>query len=117
MISRGEVHGGSKKMLYFGGLLYALVIIGILYFAYSNGYLSYAPVFIIPFALMIFIPLSKAIKNPIGPNIGKAVKSGVIALILMNAAWASAFGVFQIALFIVILLPVSLLLSKAFAVT
>lgn len=117
MISRGEVHGGSKKMLYFGGLLYALVIAGILNFAHSNGYLSYAPVFIVPFALMIFIPLFKAIKDPIGPNIGKAVKSGVIALILMNAAWASAFGVFQIALFIVILLPISLLLSKAFAVT
>lgn len=117
MISRGEVHGGSKKMLYFGGLLYAIVITSILFFAYTKAYFIYALVFVIPFALMIYLPLLKAIKNPIGPNIGKAVKSGVIALILMNAAWASAFGVFQIALFILILLPVSLLLSKAFAVT
>jgi 4-hydroxybenzoate polyprenyltransferase len=35
----------------------------------------------------------------------------------MNAAWASAFGIWHVALFIVILLPVSLLLGKAFAVT
>jgi len=117
MISRGEVHGGSRKMLYFGGLLYAIVISSILIFAYTRQYFIYALIFVIPFALMIYLPLIKAIKNPIGPNIGKAVKSGVIALILMNAAWASAFGVLHVAIFIVFLLPISLFLSKAFAVT
>jgi len=117
MISRGEVHGGSKRMLYFGGLLYLIVIASILSLAQIKGNLLPALIFILAFALMIFIPLWKAIQNPIGPNIGKAVKSGVIALILMNAAWASAFGVWPVALFIVTLLPVSLLLSKAFAVT
>jgi 4-hydroxybenzoate polyprenyltransferase len=117
MISRGEVHGGSKKMLYFGALLYLVVILAVLYFAYSRHNVSYALIFVLPFALMIYVPLFKAIKNPIGPNIGKAVKSGVIALILLNAAWASAFGALNVAVFIVILLPVSLLLSKAFAVT
>ncbi|WP_448635930.1 hypothetical protein [Pedobacter panaciterrae] len=63
------------------------------------------------------MPLLKAIQNPIGPNIGKAVKAGVIALILMNAAWASVFADWKVALSIVILLPLSILLSKAFAVT
>jgi hypothetical protein len=75
--------GGSKKMLWFGGLLYLhFVIIGIQYFACIQmaSYLSYAPIFLIPFAMMIFYPPFRAIKNPIGPNIGKAVKSGVIAL-------------------------------------
>jgi 4-hydroxybenzoate polyprenyltransferase len=117
MISRGEVHGGSKKMLYFGGLLYLIVILAVLFFAWTRNNITYASIFVLPFALMIFLPLYKAIQNPIGPNIGKAVKSGVIALILMNAAWASAFGALNAAIFIVILLPVSLLLSKAFAVT
>ncbi|WP_216641575.1 UbiA-like protein EboC [Pedobacter ginsengisoli] len=117
MISRGEVHGGSKKMLYFAALLYAVVIASILFFATTRGGLPITLAFIIPFALMIFIPLLKAIKNPIGPNIGKAVKSGVIALILMNAAWASVFADWKVALSIVILLPLSILLSKAFAVT
>ncbi|MNY64158.1 hypothetical protein D3C86_2012300 [compost metagenome] len=66
---------------------------------------------------MIFKPLLRAINNPIGPNIGKAVKAGVIALILMNAAWASVFADWKIALVIIFLLPLSIILSKAFAVT
>lgn len=117
MISRGEVHGGSKKMLYFAALLYAVVISCILFFAAKQGYLLPTLFVVFCFALMIFIPLVNAMRNPIGKNIGKAVKAGVIALILMNAAWASAFGIWNVALFIVILLPVSLLLGKAFAVT
>lgn len=117
MISRGEVHGGSKKMLYFAAAFYALVISSVLFFAFEKETLPFTSIFLFAFALMIFIPLIKAIKNPIAPNIGKAVKAGVIALILMNAAWASAFGVWNVAIFIVILLPISFMLSKAFAVT
>ncbi|RYY23216.1 MAG: polyprenyltransferase [Chitinophagaceae bacterium] len=117
MISRGEVHGGKKNTLYFATILYVLVIGSVLYFALSNDNLPLTIAFLAPFAFMIFKPLFKAIENPIGPNIGKAVKAGVIALILLNAAWASAFGVWQLALIIVILLPLSMWLSKAFAVT
>jgi 4-hydroxybenzoate polyprenyltransferase len=117
MISRGEVHGGSKKMLYFAAVLYAIVIASILFFTVTKGDLLITLAFIVPFAFMIFIPLIKAMQNPIGSNIGKAVKFGVIALILMNAAWASVFADWKVALSIVILLPLSILLSKAFAVT
>lgn len=117
MISRGEVHGGSKRMLYFAAVLYAVVIASILFFATTKGDIIITLLFIIPFAWMIFKPLLKAVNNPIGPNIGKAVKAGVIALILMNAAWASVFADWKIALVIIFLLPLSILLSKAFAVT
>lgn len=117
MISRGEVHGGSKKTLYFAAILYAIVISAISIIAHVNNHLLFSMIFIVPFALMIFTPLLIAIKEPIGKYIGKAVKSGVIALILMNAAWAAAFGVLNVAVFIVILLPISILLGKAFAVT
>ncbi|WP_260292343.1 UbiA-like protein EboC [Sphingobacterium sp. JUb56] len=117
MISRGEVHGGSKKMLYFAAVLYAVVIASILFFAQTKGDIIITLLFIIPFAWMIFKPLLRAINNPIGPNIGKAVKAGVIALILMNAAWASVFADWKIALVIIFLLPLSIILSKAFAVT
>ena len=44
--------------------------------------------------------------------IGKAVKAGVIALIVMNASWAAAFGLPLIVLLIFALLPVSLILAK-----
>lgn len=117
MVSRGEVHGGSKKTLYFAAVLYAIVTACILIFAVRQGNLQFTAVFVLGFVLMIFAPLIRAMQNPAGPNIGKAVKAGVIALILMNAAWASAFGMTNVAIFIVILLPISLMLGKAFAVT
>lgn len=117
MISRGEVHGGSKRTLYFAALLYALVISAILIVAQTRNNLLPSLIFVVPFTLMIFTPLIIAIQAPIGKHIGQAVKSGVIALILMNAAWAAAFGVWNVALFVVILLPISILLGKAFAVT
>jgi 4-hydroxybenzoate polyprenyltransferase len=73
--------------------------------------------FIIPFAWMIFRPLFSAIKEPLGKNIGKAVKAGVISLILMDAAWSAVFGSPVAAICISLLLPLSLWLSKRFAVT
>ena len=117
MISRGEVHGGSRGNLHLAALLYGLVITLILYFAFSKGRILFSLIFLLPFAWMIFNPLLKAIKEPVGKNIGKAVKAGVLALILMNAAWAAAFGSLYLALVIIILLPLSLKLSKIFAVT
>jgi 4-hydroxybenzoate polyprenyltransferase len=41
----------------------------------------------------------------------------VLALILMNAAWAAAFGILYLALIILLLMPLSLWMAKAFAVT
>lgn len=117
MISRGEVHGGSKSTLYIACFLYAVVIASILFFSYVKETMLFSLVFLLPFAWMIFKPLIAAIKEPIGRNIGKAVKAGVLALILMNAAWAVTFGALYLAIAIVILLPVSLKLGKLFAVT
>ncbi|WP_214073681.1 UbiA-like protein EboC [Mucilaginibacter sp. dw_454] len=116
MISQGEVHGGNKRNLYIGGVLYAIVICAISYFAMANGK-SEAFLFLLPFIWMIYRPLANAIKDPIGPNIGKAVKAGVISLILMDAAWAAAFGAMWAAVFIACLLPVSMRFAKWFAVT
>ena len=117
MISRGEVHGGNKNTLLIATLLYLVVISSILFVSYNKQHILQTLIFILPFTWMIYSPLLKAIQQPVGPNIGKAVKAGVIALILLNAAWASAFGTWQLALIIVILLPLSLWLSKTFAVT
>lgn len=117
MISRGEVHGGSRRTLYIAFSLYSLVVGLILYFAFAKGGILFSLIFLLPFVWMIFGPLLKAIKEPVGKNIGKAVKAGVLALILMNAAWAAAFGALYLALAIILLLPLSLKLGKIFAVT
>jgi len=117
MISRGEVHGGNKSALYFSVFLYSIVIAAIFLLSYNKGMLLWTIIFLLPFAWMIFTALAKAIRFTLPQNIGKAVKAGVIALILMNAAWAAAFGVITLAFLIVLLLPLSLWLAKLFAVT
>ncbi len=118
LISRGEVHGGNKNHLDTAIVLYSAVILSILYFAWKNGGQVLASmVLLLLFAAMIFRPLFIARKEPVGKNIGKAVKAGVIGLILMNASWAGAFDQLYLALAIVLLLPISIGLGKLFAVT
>ena len=117
MISRGEVHGSKRTPLYFAALLYMLVIGFILYFAFTKGMLLLTLFFIFPFAWMIFKPLWTAVGDPVGSNIGKAVKAGIISLIVMDASWAAASGESVAAIAIVLLLPISFWLARLFAVT
>lgn len=117
MISRGEVHGGKSKTILFAAFLYLVVIVSILYVSIKQGNSAYALFFLVILALLIYPPLLKAFREPVGRNIGKAVKAGVLALIVMNASWTAAFDSIYLALVIVLLLPVSILLAKLFAVT
>lgn len=117
MISRDEVSGGKRITLYAAAFLYSIVLITITCFAFLKGHILYAIWFIILFAVMIGLPLSKAIKDPSAKNIRQSVKAGVLAVILMNAAWAAAFGSIGLALIILCLLPVSILFARLFAVT
>ncbi|GAB3960825.1 UbiA family prenyltransferase [Spirosoma harenae] len=117
MISRGEVHGGSPVTLRVAGLLYALVIGSVAALAQRQQNLGTAFPFLVLFGYFIFPPLWRAVKEPIGRNIGMAVKAGVLSLIVMNAAWVAAFASFPLALLVFLLLPLSQFLAKAFAVT
>ena len=117
MISRGEVHGGSPVILRVAGLLYALVIGCVAALAQRQQQLGTALPFLLLFGYYIFPPLWRAVKEPVGRNIGLAVKAGVLSLIVMNAAWVAAFASFPLALMIFCLLPLSRFLAKVFAVT
>lgn len=117
MISRGEVHGGKKNTLYFAAFLYILVSSIQLYISYVLGNILLAAPFVALHIYLIFKPLVTAINDPVGPNIGKAVKAGVLSLIVMNAAWVSVSGNIIFALAVLCLLPVSIGLAKLFAVT
>lgn len=117
MISQGEVYGGRRPVMAGAMVLYAIAMAGILYISLVQGNGHFAIVFILFWATMVFLPLRKAWLKPEGPVIGKAVRAGVLALILMNAGWAAAFGALYVALIIVLLLPLSLILAKVFAVT
>jgi len=117
MISRGEVHGGRRSTMYAAAVLYLLAMGSILYISILRSETVPAVFFIVVWAFMVFVPLSGAIRKPEGRMIGRAVKAGVLALILMNAAWAATFGAPLVALIAVLLLPLSILMAKAFAVT
>lgn len=118
LISRGEVHGNNKKHIVWAGVLYAIVIASITFITvqYTDNILVLAP-FLIAFGILIFRPLFNAYKENSPKNIKKAVISGVLSLVVMNACWVAGFGNWQLALAVVLLLPLSIILSKLFAVT
>lgn len=117
MISRDEVHGGKKRTLWLAAAGYSIVCIIILAEAALHHKLPQVVPYILIFLWLIMRPLFRAIKEPVGPNIGKAVKGGIIGLIAMNAAWVAAFAVFPYPLIVLAFLPLSFLLARAFAVT
>lgn len=117
MISRGEVHGSGKAPLLAAAFLYVVVIGLILSFAWNRNVVGFAVPFLVAFAWMIFKPLRLAIQTPSGAAIGKSVKAGVIALILMDAAWAASGGAWKLAVIICLMLPLSIWLSRKYAVT
>lgn len=114
LVSRGEVHGGKAITLYFAGFLFLVVHASQLFFAEK---IEFAFIFVLAHFILIFRKLRIAIENPVGKNIGLTVKTGVLTLILMNAAWVASSGQWIVALFVLALLPVSLGLAKKFAVT
>lgn len=117
LISQDEVHGGKQRTLYIAALLYLIVLAAQLIIAGQRANLLFTLPFVLLHAWLIFRPLWNALQNPVGPLIGKAVKAGVISLIVMNASWCAAFGLLPVAIAVLALLPLSLFLAKAFAVT
>jgi len=117
LISRGEVHGGGKRNLYIATILYTAVIAFILHFALVNDRLYVVLVFLAAFVYMAFKPLLAAIEKPTGANIGKSVKAGVLALILLDAAWTATFDSIFVAVIVALLLVASFGLAEVFAVT
>ncbi|SEK18916.1 UbiA-like protein EboC [Parapedobacter koreensis] len=116
-ISRGEVHGGKKSPLLFSAVLYAVVIGLIAYFGILKSERWLGVVVLMLFAVMIYLPLLKAIRTTAALDIRKSVKYGVLALIFMNAVWVAAAGLWGLTVVVLSLFPISIWLSKMFSVT
>ncbi|OKL40246.1 UbiA-like protein EboC [Pontibacter flavimaris] len=118
MVSRGEVHGGNSSALRGAVLLYALVIGAIISLAMLPQFnVLYSLPFLALFGYLIFPPLFKAMPAKEPASIMKAVKAGVLALIVMNASMAAGFAGWQYGLLVLLLLPLSRYIAKNFAVT
>lgn len=118
LISRGEVHGRNKTHIIWAGLLYSLVVFAILTSVLTTSAKIYEVVpFLLFFSIMIFVPLSRAYHVNSPENIKKAVIAGVLSLIILDSSLAVAFSSWWYGLLMILLLPLSIWLSRIFAVT
>ncbi|MEO0528773.1 MAG: UbiA-like protein EboC [Bacteroidota bacterium] len=118
LISRGEVHGNNKRHIIFAAILYAMVILSVIVLALlSHLGMFTILLFLLLFALLIYRPLWRAYVLNSPDNIKKAVIAGVLSLIVLDAAIAVGFSNLWLGLIVLLLLPLSLMLSKLFAVT
>lgn len=117
LISRGEVHGGTRSTLWVGLILYIVVIMGVAGLGILRHRLPLAAVFLLLFAGCVLPPLVGALKQPSGPRIGRAVKAAVIGLILLDAAWVATSGNLYWAVATALLLPASMWTARHFSVT
>lgn len=117
-ISSGEVEGGTRitgilSILLVGAVTAALVLLGVR----IDYRLWHASAFIILFVLLVYPPFVSAFIQPSATRLRKAVKTGVLSLIVVDAALAGGFGGWRAGLLVLVLLPVSYLLGRVFAVT
>lgn len=118
MISRGEVHGDNKGHILWAAVLYALVLIAVLLIPIYTGHTIWASLpFVLLFAILVLRPLLKAYSENSPHNIKMAVKAGVISIIVLDAALAVGFSYWWVGAAILLLLPLSIFLSRLFAVT
>jgi len=116
-ISRGEVYGNNRTAMWVSTLLYALVVLLLLGLAYIMDRNSAALFFVLSFALTVAVPLFRALRSPAPMNIRRAVKFGVLGLVLMNASWVAIAGFWPFALCVCAILPLSVYLGKKYAIT
>jgi 4-hydroxybenzoate polyprenyltransferase len=118
LISQGEVRGSNRRNIGIAAFLYAGVVLAIGFFSFhkSFNFVQVIP-FLMLFAVLLFKPLIKAYQQNTPSNIKGAVKAGVLSIIVLDASLAVVFGYWWVGLLILLLLPLSKLLAKQFAVT
>lgn len=117
-ISRGEVHGGRRDTGVLAILLVGIVIAALFLLEIRAGYrIAQATPFILLFAILVIPAFVRAALTPSAHSIRMAVRRGVLSLVVMNAALAAGFAGWVVGLVVLALLPLSIGLSRLFAVT
>ncbi|MEQ6119020.1 UbiA-like protein EboC [Reichenbachiella sp. MALMAid0571] len=118
LTSQGEVLGNNKMSVVFA-LSLDVMVAGVIILLAWNGIMNLWTV--LPFVILwISMNLSaklKAISTNEPKYIMKAVKMGVLSLIPLNASYVAGFSNWTYGLAVLLLLPISIILSKKFAVT
>ena len=117
-VSRGEVHGGSASTGILaiglaGGVAAALLLLGI-----RTGYRTmHALSYVVIFIVLVFPAFFRAATQPTPVVIRRAVKRGVLSLVVMDASIAAGFAGWPTGLAVLALLPISYGLARLFPVT
>lgn len=118
LISRGEVHGNNKSHIIWAGALYAAVIFAVVSIVtFRTDHIVQTAPFLALFAFLVYRPLIRAYQLNSPERIKKAVMAGVLSLVVLDASLAVGFSTWWYGLLLLLLLPLSILLSKIFAVT
>ncbi|WP_276391104.1 UbiA-like protein EboC [Eudoraea chungangensis] len=134
LISRGEVHGKNKSNIIKAAFIYAVVIFLVLISIAlhkvemespgGEGFDSFSILdnwsMLLCLGLFGFLNMTsliKAFRRNTPLNIKKAVITGVLSIIVLDATFVMAFDTWMFGLIVLLLLPLSVVLSKIFAVT
>lgn len=117
-VSQGEVEGGRRQTGVLAIALIFLVLTGVFSLGLLEEYCWYYPLpFATLFAGLVLPAFIKATQEPSPAKVQQAVKSGVLALIVLDAAIAAGFATWPYGLAVLLLLPLSIALARLFAVT
>ncbi|MGF1521277.1 MAG: UbiA-like protein EboC [Leptolyngbyaceae cyanobacterium] len=117
-VSQGEVEGGKRQTGLVAIVLALIVLVSILGLGLLEGYQWLLAVpFATLFAGLVLPAFVQATRDPSPATVQKAVKSGVLSLIVLDAAIAAGFAGWPYGLAVLLLLPLSIALARLFAVT
>lgn len=118
LISRGEVEGGSRThgIIAFVMILIVISVIPLLSIFLEFSFLTSLP-FLLLFAWMVLPAFWTASQTLQAEAIRKAVKRGVVSLVIFNSILAAGFAGWIPGLIVLLLFPISLGVAKLFAVT
>ncbi|GAA4835779.1 UbiA-like protein EboC [Algivirga pacifica] len=119
MLSQSEVYvdkqgGAIRKAI----LVFAIIFLNLLFMPFFTSFsLVKASPFIVLLTYVLGLPLIGAFVEPVPMNFRKAVKMGIMGLMVYDAALVAGFSSMTHALIIIALLPVVYLLGKYFSIT
>ena len=117
-VSRGEVHGGDRRSGWTAVGLLAVVVGTLFGLELRTGYaVADAGAFAVLLAAAVGPPFVAAARDPQPASIRRAVRTGVLALIVLDAALAAGFAGWLTGLTVLALLPISVGVARLFAVT
>lgn len=118
IVSRGEVHGGTPTSGAIGVALIVavLAVFPALWIWNSLSMLDALP-FLIVFAVAVVPAFANAALKADAPAARRAVRAGVLFLIMLDASIAAGYGGWIFGIFAAALLPLSMWLARRFSVT